>query len=54
MKEIVEATRIYQAALEAHRVDPDDEIVWKELCNAGADLTVKLEINRLNKLLESQ
>lgn len=35
---LAEATRIYQANLEAHRIDPDDEVVYKELLNAKIDM----------------
>jgi hypothetical protein len=35
---IVEANRQYQALLEAHRIDPDDEMVWQELQMAKAAL----------------
>ena len=37
---LTEATRHFQAALEAHRVDPENEPVWDELQQAR--LTVEL------------
>jgi hypothetical protein len=38
--DITEAQRVYQMNLEAHRVDPDDELVYDHLLKAKAELEV--------------
>lgn len=37
---MMEASRQYQDLLEAHRIDPDDEATWDELCKAKATLEI--------------
>ena len=38
--EMLEASRQYQDLLEAHRIDPDDEVTWEELQKAKETLEV--------------
>jgi hypothetical protein len=38
---LAEATEAFQAYLEGHRRDPDDEELWEDLCRARRALEVE-------------
>jgi hypothetical protein len=38
--ELATETQAYQALLEGHRADPDDEELWLDLCKAKAAMEI--------------